>query len=260
MNRAATGLDKYRYIVVEGPIGVGKTSLARRLAEHLNAGLLLEQPEQNPFLARFYQDMERYALPTQLFFLFQRVDQLRELAQIDMFQPGDRGRFPARQGSAVRAPQPRRRRIARCTSRSTRTSRRRRRGRTSSSTCRRRSETLVERVRRRGVEFERPISEAYLARLADSYNRFFYHYDGAPVLIVNSERLNFVDRPADLDLLLERIAAMRGQREFFNLGEYEAPAMDIVTSVTAHCASGCSASPTTCSCPPWATCTKAIST
>ena len=65
-------LASARHIVVEGPIGVGKTSLARRLAEHLNAALLLEHPEQNPFLERFYQDMERYALPTQLFFLFQR--------------------------------------------------------------------------------------------------------------------------------------------------------------------------------------------
>ena len=78
-------MDKYRYIVVEGPIGVGKTSVARRLAEHLNAEQLLEHPEQNPFLARFYQDMERHALPTQLFFLFQRFNQLRSLAQIDMF-------------------------------------------------------------------------------------------------------------------------------------------------------------------------------
>ena len=79
-------MEKYRHIVVEGPIGVGKTSLARRLAEHLNAGLLLEHPEQNPFLARFYQDMERYALPTQLFFLFQRFNQLRDLTQMDMFK------------------------------------------------------------------------------------------------------------------------------------------------------------------------------
>ena len=78
-------LSKYRYIVVEGPIGVGKTSLARRLAEKLGATLTLERPEQNPFLPRFYQDMRRHALPTQLFFLFQRASQLQELAQIDLF-------------------------------------------------------------------------------------------------------------------------------------------------------------------------------
>ncbi len=73
-------LSKYRYIVVEGPIGVGKTSLAKRLAERLDSALLLERPELNPFLPRFYQDMDRFALPTQLFFLFQRIQQLRELA------------------------------------------------------------------------------------------------------------------------------------------------------------------------------------
>ena len=79
-------LNKYRYIVVEGPIGVGKTSLARRLAEHAAAQTMLEKPQDNPFLARFYEDAARYALPTQLFFLFQRIDEVRELTQMDMFQ------------------------------------------------------------------------------------------------------------------------------------------------------------------------------
>ena len=79
-------IDKCRYIVVEGPIGAGKTSLARELADRLEADLLLEQPEDNPFLARFYEDMPRFALPTQLTFLFQRADQLRELAQLDLFR------------------------------------------------------------------------------------------------------------------------------------------------------------------------------
>ena len=79
-------------------------------------------------------------------------------------------------------------------------------------------ETLVERVHQRGVDYERTISAHYLARLADAYSRYFYQYDEAPLLIVNSERLNFVANPAHLDLLLARIASMRGQREFFNLG------------------------------------------
>ena len=78
-------LASARHIVVEGPIGVGKTSLARRLAEHLDADTLLEQPEANPFLARFYQNRQRYALQTQLFFLFQRLDQMRDMAQPDLF-------------------------------------------------------------------------------------------------------------------------------------------------------------------------------
>ena len=217
MKRVAP-LDKYRYIVIEGPIGVGKTSLAQRLAEHLNAGLLLEHPEHNPFLARFYQDMERYALPTQLFFLFQRFNQLRDIAQIDLFSGVtvsdfllDKDPLFARltlgsdelhlyqQIYATLAPQAPLPDLI--------------------IYLQAQTETLVERVRRRGVDFERPISESYLALVADSYNRFFYHHTGAPVLIVNSERLNFIDRPADFGLLLERIEAMRGQREFFNLGE-----------------------------------------
>ena len=80
-------------------------------------------------------------------------------------------------------------------------------------------DTLIERVRKRATDYERPISEEYLALLADSYSRYFYHYDGSPILIVNSERLNFVRNDKDLDLLIERIHAMRGGREFFNLGE-----------------------------------------
>ena len=211
-------MDKYRHIVVEGPIGVGKTSLARRLAEHWNAGLLLEQPEQNPFLARFYQEMERYALPTQLFFLFQRVNQMRELRQIDMFSQVtvadfllDKDPLFARLNLSndefhlyqqiyatlsPQAPQP-----------------------DLVIYLQAQAETLVERVRRRGADYEQPISESYLAQVADAYNRFFYHHSGTPVLIVNSERLNFVDRAADFELLLERIAGMRGQREYFNMGD-----------------------------------------
>jgi len=211
-------LERCRYVVVEGPIGAGKTSLARQLALHQSADVLLEQPEDNPFLARFYDDMARFALPTQLTFLFQRVDQLRHLSQLDLFRRPtvadfllDKDPLFARINLSndeyalyekvyahlkpqtptpdlvvyLQAP----------------------------------VDTLLGRVRRRGVGYEQTIPDGYLARLADAYSRFFYHYDEAPLLIINSERLNFVDNPAHLDLLLARIAGMRGQREFFNLGQ-----------------------------------------
>lgn len=206
-----------RYVVIEGPIGAGKTSLARELAVRLSADELLEQPADNPFLARFYDDMPRFALPTQLTFLFQRVDQLRGLAQLDLFRRPtvadfllDKDPLFARINLSdeeyrlydkvythlkpqtptpdlviyLQAP----------------------------------VDTLVERVHRRGVAFEQSIPAEYLARLADAYTRYFYQYSEAPLLIVNSERLNFVDQREHVDLLLERVGHMRGQREFFNLG------------------------------------------
>ena len=210
-------MDRFRHIAVEGPIGAGKTSLARRLGERLGAELLLEQPGENPFLARFYQDMARHALPTQLFFLFQRARQLEALAQPDMFgKPtvsdflldkdplfarltlsGDELALYQKIYDAMRPRAPAPDLVVYLQAPPA---------------------TLVDRVRRRGVEFERGIGEDYLALLAESYTRFFYNYAAAPVLIVNSDSLNFVARDADFELLLSRIRGMKGRREFFSLG------------------------------------------
>jgi deoxyguanosine kinase len=209
-------LERCRYVVVEGPIGAGKTSLARVLARHVHGEELFERPEENPFLERFYGDMPRFALATQLTFLFQRADQLAGVGQFDMFRRLTVGDFlldkdplfarlnlsDAEYGlyekvySHLKPQTP-----------------------TPDLVIYLQApvDTLIERVHRRGVDFERRISAQYLTRLADAYSRYFYAYEAAPLLIVNSERLNFVDNQEHVELLLARIRSMRGRREFFNL-------------------------------------------
>jgi deoxyguanosine kinase len=210
--------DKYRYIVVEGPIGAGKTSLAKRLSQHLGKELLLEDPDSNPFLGRFYEDPRRHALATQLFFLFQRIQQVGGLKQIDLFDRGTVADFILDKDPLFasvtlsddelhlyqqiyghlmpQAPTPDLVIYLQAS-----------------------AEKLVERVRKRGIAYERNISGQYLVRLADAYSRFFYQFSAAPVLIVNSDHLNFVEGAGDFDLLLRRITEMRGPREFFSRGE-----------------------------------------
>ncbi|OGS94783.1 MAG: deoxyadenosine kinase [Gallionellales bacterium RIFCSPLOWO2_12_FULL_57_18] len=210
--------DKCRYVVVEGPVGVGKTSLARRLAQHIAAATLLEKPEENPFLAKFYQDPPRYALATQLFFLFQRGNEVRDMAQMDLFRLNtvadylfDKDMLFARLNLSdeefalyqqiyhslqLQAPVP-----------------------DLVIYLQAAPETLVGRVRQRNQPYEQTISDAYLFRVAQGYSDFFYHYDAAPVLMVNTERLNFEDGDEDFSLLLQRIEEMRGPREFFSRGD-----------------------------------------
>ncbi|WP_136419795.1 deoxynucleoside kinase [Herbaspirillum sp. ST 5-3] len=211
-------LDRYKYVVVEGPIGVGKTTFTRKLAESMKAQTLLEMPQENPFLEKFYRDPARYALPTQMFFLFQRMNQLRDLAQTDLFDTrvvsdflldkdpifahltlGDDELHLYQQLYDHLRPQAAVPDLV--------------------IYLQAQPETLVERVKKRGIAMEAGISEVYLYRLCESYSRFFYHYDAAPLLVVNTERLNPVDRDEDFALLISRISNMRGKREFFNLGE-----------------------------------------
>lgn len=210
-------LEKYRYIVVEGPIGVGKTSLARRIADHLDSSLLLEEPGENPFLDKFYSDVSRYALPTQLFFLFQRNNQVQSLAQMDMFTRVTVSDFLLEKDQLF--------------AKLTLSDAEHNLYQSIYSHLQPNAllpdlviylqaspSTLINRVKQRGSAFERNISEDYLWRLSEAYTRFFYQYEGAPVMIVNSENLNFVENQPDFDLLIQRLEQMRGPREYFNWG------------------------------------------
>jgi deoxyguanosine kinase len=210
--------DQYRYIVIEGPIGVGKTTLARRIADSFGAQTLLELPQENPFLEKFYRDSARYALPTQLFFLFQRMNQLRDLAQTDLFNAPVVSDFLLEKDPI----------FARLTLADDELNLYRQLYDHLSPQVPRpdlvvylqaQPETLVERVRKRGIPMESGISETYLYRLCESYSRFFYHYDTTPLLIVNTEHLNPIERDEDFHLLLTRMKNMRGKREFFSRGE-----------------------------------------
>lgn len=207
--------NKFPYIVIEGPIGSGKTTLARLLAEKFSVNLLSEKAEANPFLARFYQDAQRYSLPTQLFFLFQRSGQISEMLQRDMFNKGTVSDFFLEKDSLfarlnlddeeyalysqiyqhlqlkttkpdlviyLQTP----------------------------------VDELIERIEERNVGYEQEISREYLVRLADAYSAFFHSYDASPVLIVNNEKLNIIKDESALNLLIERVMQIKGRREYFN--------------------------------------------
>ena len=208
-------LQRFRYIAIEGPIGVGKSTLARRLAAHLGADLMLEQPQENPFLDRFYEDMPGYAFQTQLAFLFQRVKQMQAVAQPGMFANAvisdflfekdaifarlnlsdDEFRLYSQMYEQV-APQVREPDLV--------------------IWLQAAPPTLLRRIHRRAIPMEQGIAPDYLQRLCDAYVEYFHSYAGAPVLALGTERFNPVDSEADFNALLERLANFRGPREFFN--------------------------------------------
>lgn len=214
-NQKAAWTDRFRSIVIEGPIGVGKSSLAMKFANRFGYAPLLEAPEENPFLSKFYRDSARYALPTQLFFLFQRIDQLREIAQRDLFSElivsdfmidkdplfasltlSDEELSLYRKIYEVQRPQAPAADLVVVLQAS--------------------ADSLIERIRQRGVPMEQSMSEDYLRSLSEAYTNYFHHYDQSPVLIVNTDQLNPIDREKDFDALIQQIASYRGRRSFFN--------------------------------------------
>ena len=211
----AAPLSRFRHIAIEGPIGVGKTSLARRLAQHLGAELLLERPEDNPFLERFYGDMPGYAFQVQLSFLFQRLKQVQSCATSGMFAQGlvsdflfdkdalfarlnlndDEYRLYAQMYSQVATQvQPPDLVIW----------------------LQADSQTLMQRVRQRGIAMEQSIPIEYLERLCDSYAEHFHAYDAAPVFAVGTDDFNPVESDQDFGELLRQLENFAGPRAFLH--------------------------------------------
>ncbi len=210
-----TAADKRKYIVVEGPIGVGKTSLAVRLAESFNGEVVLEHPEENPFLERFYKSGRTAALPAQLFFLFHRARQLEELRQSDLFSPVRVADFhiakdrlfaelnldPEELGLydqisrklEVEAPVPDLVIYLQAS-----------------------VDALMRRIVRRGRPYERSFDRQYLERVAEAYARYFHSYDEGPLLIVNSSSIDPAHNDADYEQLWQQIRRTTGGRHFFN--------------------------------------------
>jgi deoxyadenosine/deoxycytidine kinase len=203
------------YIVVEGPIGVGKTSLARRLAASFETDLLLEGAGENPFLERFYQDPRSGALPAQLFFLFQRARQLADMRQADLFQPVRVADFLMEKDRLfaeltldaeelklyeqvyrhlrVEAPVP-----------------------DLVIYLQAPEEVLLKRIARRGIRYERRIDANFLRRLSEAYARLFLYYEASPLLIVNAANIDLVNNDTDYESLIEQIHTVKSGRQYFN--------------------------------------------
>ena len=207
------------FVVVEGPIGVGKTTLARRLAQSFGSDLLLEGAEENPFLQRFYQHGSNVAFQTQLFFLFQRAEQLKSLRQGDMFQPVrvadyiiEKDRLFAEltldeeefklytqvyDHVTLDAPRP-----------------------DLVIYLQAPVEVLLKRVAERGRQYERNLAADYLHRLSERYMAFFHRYTDAPLLIINAAEIDFANNTADYQLLLEQINKINSGRHYFNPAQF----------------------------------------
>ena len=203
------------YIAIEGPIGAGKTTLSRRLAETFNCQLLLEKAEENPFLKRFYENQKNAALATQLFFLFQRSQQLQDLRQADIFEPVrvadfliEKDRLFARltldddefelyekvyRQLTITAPRPDLVIYLQAT-----------------------PTALSSRIQARGIDYEQNIDIDYLKAINEAYSEFFLYYDDAPLLIINADTLDFANRQSDYAQLVDYLLNIRSGRHYFN--------------------------------------------
>lgn len=209
----------FQYIVVEGPIGVGKTSLAKRLAADFSAELFLERAEENPFLADFYRNTAQYALSTQLHFLLQRARQVEDFHLNDLFRNICVADFMIEKDrlfAELTLPDEELKLYEQIYTHLT----------FNAPTpdlviyLQAPVDSLRQRITRRGIDYEQPIREDYLARLGDSYSRFFLDYDKSALLTVNTETLDLVNREADYQSLLDKINGIRSGRHYFNQSSF----------------------------------------
>jgi len=206
---------KPKYIVVEGPIGVGKSSLSKKLSTTFGSSLMLEKPAENPFLERFYKSPRQYALPTQLFFLFQRVRQLSEIKQEDIFNPGRVADFMIEkdplfaqvtldddefrlyqqvyQNLMIDSPTP-----------------------DLVIYLQAPVEVLQERINKRRIKYEISMDMNYLKRLSDAYMTYFHRYNKSALLIVNAADINPVDNESHYQALVQHIAQIDAGKHYFN--------------------------------------------
>jgi deoxyadenosine/deoxycytidine kinase len=212
-------IEQFRYIVIEGPIGVGKTSLADKLALEFDCELLLEKADENPFLASFYRNPKQYALSAQLHFLLQRAQQVQDFRQADMFRGAyiadfmvDKDRLFARMTLdkdelalyeqiyahlTLDAPRP-----------------------DLVIYLQAPVEILRERITQRGISYEQQIREDYLLRLCESYTRFFYDYDDSALLTINTQSVDLINNAADYQAILEKISNIHSGRHYFNQSSF----------------------------------------
>lgn len=210
-----TELLPHRYIVVEGPIGVGKTHLATRLAESFSGSTLFEQPEHNPFLEKFYLHPKQSALPTQLSFLMQRVKLSKTLEQDDLFTDLQVSDFMVEKDRLFAQITLDDDELALYNMVY------------DNLTMHHRKPDLViylqaplavlkTRVSQRGIGYEQRIEDAYLQRLTDAYADFFHYYDDSPLLIVNAEQIDLVNNESDYHALIEQISTLQSGRQYYN--------------------------------------------